>query len=228
MNHEKILLQSTTKSFVMGLLGFEMVSIKMASTQPLSDYDNYLPVCAMGEVQGGHQVHKSSSTKAVVEEGRQGAPSVCKRLVKTTYRLTLKATTCFQGVRLLLQPRKNHRFLNAICLQKAKLYVLALLSASKEKQQKLNPPSRRILHPNGAEEASSISSPRTNHKGKHKNSFWYYQEPKEKAHPKPEGAGRQEASAPLYIYTHSLYILCSNALQTGLGPTALFPSMGLY
>ena len=98
------------KGLLTGLVGFEMTSIEMMSTQPLSDHDKYLSLWAMGEEQEGHQVHKSSSTKVVVDGGSQGAPSACRRLVMTTYHLTLKATACFQGVRLLPQPRKTHRF----------------------------------------------------------------------------------------------------------------------
>lgn len=77
------------KGFIMGLVGFEMMS-----TQPLTDHNNYLPLWAMGEEQEGHQVPKSSFTKAVVEGGSQGAPPVCRRLMKTTNHLILKATTC--------------------------------------------------------------------------------------------------------------------------------------
>lgn len=99
------------RSSITGLVSFEMMSIKMMFTQTLTDHNNYLPLWAMGEERDGHQVHKSSSTEAVVEGSSQGVqPPAGKRLVKTTHCLTLKATACFQGVRLLPQPRKNHRF----------------------------------------------------------------------------------------------------------------------
>ncbi|OPJ76267.1 hypothetical protein AV530_009448 [Patagioenas fasciata monilis] len=118
------------KSFIMGLVGFEMTSIKKTSIKktfikktfirktsikwmsikPLTDHDNYWPLWTMREKQKGHQVLKSSATKAGVERGSQGAPSACKRLVKATHGLTLKTIACFQGVRLLSQPRKHHRF----------------------------------------------------------------------------------------------------------------------
>ena len=88
---------------------------------------------AMGEEQEEHQVHKSSSTKDVVGGGSQGAPPVCRRLIKTINHLILKATTCFQGVRLSSQPKMHHRFWNAICLQRAKLYILPLLAKKSSK-----------------------------------------------------------------------------------------------
>lgn len=51
----------------MMLLTFEMMSIEMTST-----HDNQLPLWGVGEDKGGHEDHKSPSTKAV-EESRQGA-----------------------------------------------------------------------------------------------------------------------------------------------------------
>lgn len=49
---------ANNKGFIMMLVGFEMMSIKMTST-----HDNQLPLWGGGEEQGGHQVHKSPSTK---------------------------------------------------------------------------------------------------------------------------------------------------------------------
>lgn len=96
------------KAFITGLVGFELTSIKMMFTQPLTDRDN--PFWAMGEEQG-HQVHRSSSTKGVLQGGSQVAPSACKRLVMTTHCLILKATACFQGVIARIIPRSYSKVL---------------------------------------------------------------------------------------------------------------------
>lgn len=57
------------KCFDTRLIGFEMKSMEMTSTQPSTDHGNHLPLWATAEEQERHQVPKSSSTKAVVEGG---------------------------------------------------------------------------------------------------------------------------------------------------------------
>lgn len=54
------------KGFIVMLVGFETMSIEMTST-----HDNHLLLWGMGEEQGGHQVHKSPSTKVVAEGSSQ-------------------------------------------------------------------------------------------------------------------------------------------------------------
>lgn len=116
-------------------------------------------------------------------------------------------------------------------LQRAKLHIVTLLSTSREKQLKLNPPRKRIFHPNEGEEASSISSPWSNHWGKCKSSLWFYQNPKEKGWSKPGDADRQEMSVletegPPGCFLPTLHSVFK-ALQTAPRPTALFPSTRL-
>lgn len=149
--------------------------------------------------------------------------------MKTTNHLILKATTCFQGVKIITPTQEAAQISKSNLLAKSKaLWSRSpLLSASREKQQSwILPAAGGYWTPTGLQSAASQAHKAATRENTKALSDSTRSQRRSQEVQGSKRSGDRRTSRPLSA--RSAYILCSNTLETGLGATAPFPSTGLH